>query len=732
MLKKGDILLGKYHVESLAGSGSFGEVYQVIHPTLKPRAIKVLRKDMPGVGSTDIENERTRFETEARLGDRLTHPNVIKVLEFEDEGDELYLVMEYAPGGSLKKCLEEKEPLSVEETVRLGVDVCAGLQAIHEKLRIIHRDIKPSNILFAEDGSARICDLGLAQLGDDDSRRSMLGSVADNHPGTPLYMSPEQENTKGYLLPSSDIFSLGCVLYECLTGIPYKENYGAHIRDDRKDLPVWLDSIVVRALAETPGKSPADDGNNTKRYRTAQLIRADLERGLQEETSRKETERVRPLEIVAEKQRALEKAKQDNARQNEREKQNRATEIARLSDSGLAAIKTKDWEQAKQILKKVAGFGEAGKVSAAALREKLALAQRGQVEAKSARAQTGTYTEETRKPRTTQTINPPPKKAAWWPWMVGGLFLVLVGGIGLALAVMIFNNPNPIAPAATEAPPPAATETLVATEVPAPTATDAPAVTQVPTATEAFVATVIPSDGSSMIGEDGMTLLNVPAGEFTMGSDSSDQADEKPAHIVKLDAFWIDQTEVTNKQYAACVSSGASGGCTQPSSNSSYTNTGYYGDTQFDNYPVIYVDWHQAVAYCEWAGRRLPTEAEWEKAARGTDGRTYLWGETEPSADLLNFSRNVGDTMPVGNYPNGVSPYGAYDMAGNVWEWVSSLYKPYPYDANDGREDVSIESRVLRGSSWNSDGGKLRSSYRVRYDPSYAFNNIGFRCARSQ
>ena len=120
-----------------------------------------------------------------------------------------------------------------------------------------------------------------------------------------------------------------------------------------------------------------------------------------------------------------------------------------------------------------------------------------------------------------------------------------------------------------------------------------------------------------------MTLLYVPAGEFTMGSDSSDQADEKPAHTVNLDAFRIDQTEVTNKQYAACKENG---GCTPPSRNSSSTNTSYYGNTQFDNYPVIYVNWNQAVAYCEWAGRRLPTEAEWEKAARGTDGRTYSWG----------------------------------------------------------------------------------------------------------
>jgi serine/threonine protein kinase len=293
MYNKDDLLLGKYRVEALAGHGSFGEVYHVTHIKLNaPMAIKVLRKDMPGVGSTYIRNARERFSIEAQLGYRLNHPNVIKVSDFiEEKKGELYLVMEYAPGGSLKDRLKKAGPLSVEEAVRLGIKVCAGLQAIHEKLHVVHRDIKPSNILFAEDGTARLCDLGLAQVEGDDSRRSVLGSLADRHPGTPMYMSPEQQDTKGYLLPSSDIFSLGCVLFEGLTGKPYKTVYGAHVREHRPEIPIWLDEIVGRALEETPGKLPQEDGDQTKRYRLASLMHADLERGWHKEVAGQEQER---------------------------------------------------------------------------------------------------------------------------------------------------------------------------------------------------------------------------------------------------------------------------------------------------------------------------------------------------------------------------------------------------------------------------------------------------------
>jgi formylglycine-generating enzyme required for sulfatase activity len=289
-------------------------------------------------------------------------------------------------------------------------------------------------------------------------------------------------------------------------------------------------------------------------------------------------------------------------------------------------------------------------------------------------------------------------------WSVG-LLVLLLGGFGLNY---LFKNT------------PVATVTVSPTNTVIPklptsmkvlfTPTSTPTKTPIPTPTLGI--------GSTMTGEKGETLVYVPAGEFAMG----DGAGDAPVHTVYLDAFWIDQTEVTNAMYAKCVDAGK---CDPPSS------TDYFSNSSYANHPVVYVDWNQANTYCSWADRRLPTEAEWEKAARGADERTYPWGEgIDCTKANYNYSC-VGETLPVKSYPNSISPYGAYDMAGNVWEWVSSLYEPYPYDANDGREDMnSLDERVLRGGSWSDHDYNVRSSNRVR-NGRYSFYISGFRCSRS-
>jgi formylglycine-generating enzyme required for sulfatase activity len=225
--------------------------------------------------------------------------------------------------------------------------------------------------------------------------------------------------------------------------------------------------------------------------------------------------------------------------------------------------------------------------------------------------------------------------------------------------------------------------------------------------------------------KDGMTLLYVPAGEFSMGNDSG-WDEEKPVHTVDLDSFWIDQTEVTNVMYAKCVQDDT---CTPPS------NISHFQDENYADHPVVYVSWHDANQYCTWAGRRLPTEAEWEKATRGTDGRVFPWGD-KIDCSLANYwgeeSGCVDDTISVGNYPEGASLYGALDMTGNVLEWVSSLFALYPYDAADGREDLDASGpRVLRGGSWNVTAEFTRGSRRDWYIPNIRRNYAGFRCAMS-
>jgi eukaryotic-like serine/threonine-protein kinase len=290
--------------------------------------------------------------------------------------------------------------------------------------------------------------------------------------------------------------------------------------------------------------------------------------------------------------------------------------------------------------------------------------------------------------------------------MIGALLFILLTGCVLGSSVVATQPSNTVTLPATE------------TSTPMPTETSIP-MTSTPDLT--------------VLGEDGATLLYIPAGEYSMGNDNSD-SDEAPFHTVFLDAFWIDRTEVTNRSYSLCVDAGA---CNEPTNKSSFSHPSYYGNVEFDNYPVIYVNWDMAKNYCEWAGRRLPTEAEWEKAARGTMANDYPWGNTAPSADLLNFSRNVGDTTQVGRYLNGKSAYGVLDMAGNVWEWINDWYEDvyYQYSPswNPPGPDAAISRyHVLRGGSWTDGSNLVRSSNRFKNYPDSPNNYTGFRCALSE
>jgi len=236
--------------------------------------------------------------------------------------------------------------------------------------------------------------------------------------------------------------------------------------------------------------------------------------------------------------------------------------------------------------------------------------------------------------------------------------------------------------------------------------------------------------------------ITIPAGDFVMGcatGDSQCDSDESPKHTVYLSEYKIQKYEVTNAQYKACVDAGA---CTAPSDFSSYTRSSYYGNATYDNYPVIYVDWHQASAYCAWIGGRLPTEAEWEKAARGPSPREviYPWGNDTPTCSLVNGYVSgdcVGDTSEVGSYPAGASYYGVMDLAGNVWEWVNDWYDDAYYATSPSTDPQGPVSspygfRVLRGGSWNYliYSSYLRASFRNNNFPSHSNYYIGFRCAQ--
>ena len=237
-------------------------------------------------------------------------------------------------------------------------------------------------------------------------------------------------------------------------------------------------------------------------------------------------------------------------------------------------------------------------------------------------------------------------------------------------------------------------------------------------------------------------MVSVPAGPFDMGCSPDDnvcRSEENPLHRVTLNAYAIDKYEVTNARYAACVSAGW---CAAPYSTGSYTRSSYYGNPTYAEYPVINVDWNQSKVFCQWEGKRLPTEAEWEKAARGAnEPRMYPWGGRyqPPDCTLANYATRVkncvGDTTQVGSYPSGASPYGALDMAGNVDEWVNDWYDAGYYSvspASNPTGPTSGQSRVVRGGLWYSSWNNVRASDRHGIVPSNGDNGLGLRCARSQ
>jgi formylglycine-generating enzyme required for sulfatase activity len=246
---------------------------------------------------------------------------------------------------------------------------------------------------------------------------------------------------------------------------------------------------------------------------------------------------------------------------------------------------------------------------------------------------------------------------------------------------------------------------------------------------------------------DGMMMVYVPAGTFDMGSsdyeidreiqlcsldghcERSSFESEQPVHTVHLDAFWVDRNEVTNAQYQLCV---AARECSAPTETGSNTRDSYFGNEQYDDYPVIYVSWDQAANYCKWIGGRLPTEAEWEYAARGPQRVIFPWGNGRPDNTLSNYNGNVGDTTEVGTYQAGASWCGALDMAGNVWEWVSDWFS-YDYymrsPPRNPRGSVSGEVHGLRGGAWTSNQHRVRTAQRDYYTDEWSpLHLVGFRC----
>ncbi|MEW6402884.1 MAG: SUMF1/EgtB/PvdO family nonheme iron enzyme [Chloroflexota bacterium] len=621
---------GRYEILELLGEGGMATVYKAHDSRLEREvAIKVIRRS--AFPPEEMEMLLKRFEREAKALARLSHPNIVGVIDYGEFEGQPYLVMEYLPGGTLKQRMTK--PLPWREAVQILLPVARALEYIHAH-NIINRDIKPSNILMSEDGQPMLTDFGLVKLFEEKKQEATLTSSGAGI-GTPDYMAPEQWTGETSTL--SDLYSLGVVLYEMITGHkPYTADTPAGVllkqateplplpKNYVPNLPHDVESVILKVLA----KKPVD----------------------------------------------------------------RYPDVCTFADELQNLLLGKE-------------------VSASTIKTKKLIEQMtGQANGKPA-------------PAPPPDLHPAPAKKTWFA-LAAALGVVVFLGIA---GVVWFLSANPglfAAPTSTRQPTSSPTETQVpATETVQPTSqptrTNTPAV---PTQTSIPVEI---RDSKNAV------MRLVPAGEFVMGSDSSGDANARPANTVALEAFYIDKFEVTNEMYDACAYAVE---CRKPLKPGTATRSSYYSNPVFANYPVLYVDWKMANAYCEWRDARLPTEAEWEKAARGTDERPYPWGSEEPDCSYANLVGCIGDTAPVDQYDKGQSIYGVYGMSGNVWEWTSSLFDFYPYDPTDGREDLDVHGeRIVRGGSWHAfagNTGNVRVDTRLKLDPGYFGAYVGFRCVR--
>jgi formylglycine-generating enzyme required for sulfatase activity/tRNA A-37 threonylcarbamoyl transferase component Bud32 len=598
MLAVGDVLQNRYRIVSLLGQGGMGAVYQAWHLTLNtPVAVKEMTSQ-PGLDAQTLDQLRQQFRQEAAVLARLDHTNLVGVLDFFDEGGNVYLVMDLIEGESLADRIAREGALAEAQVLAWANQLLDALNYCHAQ-GVIHRDIKPRNVIVCSDGHVVLVDFGLVKLWDPDdphTRTAMRGM------GTPAYAPPEQFGTQpGHTDPRSDLYSLGATIYHALTG---QMPPTASSRTAAPETLVSVQDLIPQVSSDTAA-------------------------------------------VVS-----------------------RAMEL-RLADR----------------------FGSASEMRAALRGEAAILAP------------------------------PKPKlRSRALAWALGGL-AVLAVGVMLALGALGLGA---------LAPPPTAAPTAGAPTVAPPTRTLA---TSQPTLTLARTATPLPTltptpTPARRLGDtwvrpaDGMVMVYVPAGKFEMGSTDGDDG-EQPVHAVALDGFWIGRTEVTNGQYARCV---AAGTCKPPEGGF----LSRYGDSDYDDYPVAWVDWYQGAAYCEWAGARLPTEAEWEYAARGPEGYVYPWGNDAPDCDRANYGGCVGDLVAVGSYPTGASWCGALDLAGNAWEWVADWYGRYSSRRQvNPQGPPSGDGRVLRGGQWGTPPFYLRSASRTWVVPGDHSNVIGFRCAES-
>jgi len=689
-LSPGQILHNRYRIVKLLGQGGFGAVYRAWDMNLNG-AVAVKENFDASLAS------QSQFAVEASILFKLRHPNLPVVIDhFTLPGQGQYLVMDYIEGEDLEELRISRGGRLDEAQVLPWIgQVLEALAYMHaQQPAVIHRDIKPANIKITSTndptqpgGKAMLVDFGVAKVFDP-SQRTLTGARAVT-PG----FAPIEQYGQAPTDARSDIYAVGATLYTVLTGeVPIDSldrMAGTALPAPRILNPyvtVDIENAILTALQVQP----------QQRFQSAAQMKRALLPPPAPQVAQPATQPV-PQTLVQAQPVATWPVNQAVQAQG-RPQSSVAAPISRPRQSvsrwliGIVLLLLVGviYLGSQQIARKVNDQN--------ATRTVLAYAEAEAISTQSA---------ETVKARLTQkavfTATPSSKNPTDQVQELTATYII-GAATNTRLPIVLPSTATPIPP--TAAPALGIGSTLVSTK-------------------------------------DQMVLLYIPAGEFMMGvlsSDTQANGDEKPRHKVLIDAFWMYQSEVTNAMYDLCVKVNI---CQPPQFVKSHSRTHYYDDAQFSSYPVIYVSWTDANTYCRWAGGRLSTEAEWEKAARGElEGKLYPRGDEAPVCDKqakngANFgSCSQGDTTPAGDFlPNG---YGLYDMTGNVWEWVADWYgdKYYttiPVDAWPANPTGPItgDYRVLRGGAWNDNPNFLRVSERLRYTPDVRNGNSGFRCVHS-
>ncbi|MCP4361084.1 MAG: protein kinase [Chloroflexi bacterium] len=726
--------LDEYQLGELLGQGGMARIYRGYDVRLdRTVAIKVI--DATYRADTEY---RARFEREAQAIARLEHPHIVRLYRYGEVSGLFYMAMQFIDGRDLKTHLAEYrtngEFIPPEEASRIIREVCQALDYAHSK-GIIHRDVKPSNIMLDEEGHAYLTDFGLALLTGTETKGEIFGS--------PHFIAPEQAVSSSGAVPQSDFYAMGVILYQMFTGkLPFDSDEPLDIammhlsdeppppREIRPELDLALEGVILMALDKKPSKRPLNG-----------LELADaLDRVLKIEAEMTPFMPLQPVTAVSSSANATVAPIPDKKRdlppipaavvvgpgKQTVTPTMSAPETAldkaqgRSSWRGCLAFLTFVVAMIVMLVAILAGFAYFG----------LGVTPQ-HVSCLTGGAGCPPTLTPTLTPTATSTLPPSP-------------------------TLTLTPTPQPTDTAAAThtsvsiaaVPEEDATPSLTPTPPATPTSTLTPSPTNTPTITPT------PSPTPLIFGkreEDDMRMVLIPATTFTMGAQVDDEmaeTDEFAAHPVTLDSYYMDLTEVTVAQYAHFLTEmeGYVGKCngflclaTHFETINSYLTDeleGYIPRAGFADYPINNVTWHGADAYCRWVGGRLPTEAEWEFAARGGDGRLYPWGDVLPDDNLAVFGETTFDALqPVNNLSAGAAPFGLYHMAGNVREWVQDGYDPIYYDIGPPENPTgptvnNYDDHVLRGGGYRSAAADLRTTNREfeRATEFQGIPDVGFRC----